>query len=217
MRKKAHWKPGNLVVPAPAALVSCAGTDGKPNLITLAWCGNINSEPPMLSVSIRPERHSHRIIMETGEFVLNIPSLDLARSVDYCGVTSGRDCDKFAATQLTPIAMAGVSCPAVEECPINIACRIAERIRLGSHDLFLARIVGVSVHADLMDADGRFRIEAANLLCYAHGHYFSLGDRLGYFGWSARKRKAARKVIHVKKKSSGGGRQKRRGKKDGGS
>lgn len=196
---KTAWKPGNLVVPAPAALVSCQLPGGTPNLITVAWCGNVNSEPPMLSVSIRPERHSHGIVCATGEFVVNLPSVALARAVDYCGVVSGRDVDKFAAASLTPVAVAGVSCPAVAECPINIACRVAERIPLGSHDLFLARVAGVTVDSALIDVDGRFRLEDAKLLCFAHGHYFSLGEQLGYFGWSVRKRKAARKVHHGKK------------------
>lgn len=201
MSKRIHWKPGNLVVPAPAALVSCQSPEGPPNLMTVAWCGNINSEPPMLAVSIRPGRHSHAIIRETGEFVLNIPSVALARAVDYCGVVSGRDVDKFEAMGLTPVAARGVACPAVTECPIAIACRVTERLPMGSHDLFLAKVVDVAVHADLVDADGRFRLEEANLLCYAHGHYFSLGDRLGYFGWSVRKRKNARKVTHAKKRN----------------
>lgn len=209
--KKTAWKPGNLVVPTPAALISCGEPGGRPNLITVGWCGNVNSDPPMLSVSIRPGRHSHGIISGTGEFVLNVPSVDLARAVDYCGVVSGRDVDKFEATGLTPVAVAGVSCPAVAECPVNIACRVEERLSLGSHDMFIARVLGLSVHSALVDVDGRFRLEDANLLCYAHGHYFSLGDRLGYFGWSVRKRKTARKVTHAKKRSPNGG--KKRGAK----
>lgn len=204
MRGKTHWQAGNLVVPTPAALVSCQAPGGRANLMTVAWCGNVNSDPPMLSVSIRPGRHSHGIIQATGEFVLNLPGLDLARAVDYCGVASGRDVDKWEALRLTPLPVSGLSCPGVAECPINIACRVTERIPLGSHDMFLARVIGVDVDERLLDADGRFRIEDANLLCYAHGHYFSLGDRLGYFGWSVRKRKTARKVTHVKKSGKGG-------------
>lgn len=185
---KAVWKPGNLVVPAPAALVSCRAPDGRANLITVAWCGNVNSTPPMLSISVQPIRYSHPILAETGEFVLNLPSVGQARAVDYCGVVSGRDVDKFVATGLTPLDMDGTACPGVAECPINISCRVTQRVELGSHDLFLALITGVSVDAELMDGTGRFRIERAKLLCYAHGFYFSLGERMGHFGWSVRKK-----------------------------
>lgn len=190
---KTEWKPGNLVLPAPAALVSCQAEGGPPNLITVAWCGNINSSPPMLSISVQPSRHSHGILEQSGEFVVNIPSLAQAREVDFCGVVSGRDMDKWAETGLTPMAMAGVSCPGVEECPVNIACNIKHTIKLGSHSLFLAEIVHVSVTSSLIDPNGRFRIEGANILCYAHGFYFGLGDKKGHFGWSVRKKKARRK------------------------
>ena len=193
MTEKTVWKPGNLVVPAPAALVSCQEGGGAPNLITIGWCGNINTNPAMLSVSIQPARHSHGIIAASGEFVVNIPARAQARAVDYCGVVSGRDIDKFAATGLTPFAMDGVSCPGVSECPISIACRVSQRIELGSHDLFLAEVLGVAVDSRLMDASGRFRLEKANLLCYAHGHYFTLGERIGHFGWSVRKKGASRR------------------------
>lgn len=177
-----------MVAPAPAALISCQRPGERPNLITLAWCGNINSDPPMLSISVRTSRHSHAIIAETGEFVLNIPSSAQARAVDYCGVVSGRDMDKFAAAGLTPVPLAALSCPAVAECPIAIACRVVARHDLGSHDMFLATVEEVSVHKDLVDRNGKFLIEKASPLCYAHGHYFALGRRLGHFGWSVRKK-----------------------------
>ena len=189
---KTVWKPGNLVLPAPAALVSCQAPGERPNMLTVAWCGNVNSAPPMLSVSIQPTRHSYGIIDGTGEFVVNIPALGQAKAVDYCGVASGRDVDKFAATGLTPCAVGGVSCPGVEECPVNIACRVTERHALGSHVMFLARVEEVAVDSSLMDKTGRFRIEQANLLCYAHGYYFALGARQGHFGWSVRKKKPVR-------------------------
>lgn len=185
---KEVWKAGNMVAPAPAALVSCRRGDERPNLITVAWCGNVNSDPPMLSVSIRPSRHSHAIIEETGEFVVNIPSVDQGRAVDYCGVVSGRDVDKFAETGLTPLAMAAVACPGVEECPVNIACRVERTVPLGSHVMFLATVLEVAADSRLMDGKGGFKLERAGVLCYAHGHYFGLGKRLGHFGWSVRKK-----------------------------
>ena len=191
---KMVWKPGNLVIPAPAALVSCMGRDGKSNLITVAWCGNVNSSPPMLSISVRPIRHSHAILVESGEFVVNIPAVQQAQAVDYCGVVSGRDIDKFASTGLTPAPAGKVACPLVAECPVNISCRIEQRHSLGSHDLFLAMVEEVAVDSRLMDASGRFLVERANFLCYAHGFYFSLGSRQGHFGWSVRKRGIGRKT-----------------------
>lgn len=189
MAGKTRWKPGNLVVPAPAALVSCRAADGRPNLITVAWCGNINTNPAMLSISVQPSRFSHAILVETGEFVVNLPSEDLARAVDYCGVASGREVDKWRETGLTECAMEGVSCPGVAEAPINIACRVTQRIGLGSHDMFLAAVQEVTVDSRLMDKGGRFRLEKAGLLCYAHGDYYTLGRKQGHFGWSVRKKK----------------------------
>ena len=189
MTDKTHWKPGNLVVPAPAALVSCQGADGKPNLITIGWCGNINSDPVMLSISVRPERYSHGLIVETGEFVVNLPATDMAWAVDYCGVASGRDVDKWAETGLTPVPIGGVSCPAVEEAPIAMACRVTQRVPLGSHDMFLATVEEVAVTSDLLDKAGKFRLDRAGLLCYAHGDYYALGRKKGHFGWSVRKKK----------------------------
>lgn len=190
MAAKTKWKPGNLVVPAPAALVSCRGADGAANLITIGWAGNINSEPPMLSISVRPERHSHGMIVESGEFVVNLPGQDLAGAVDYCGVASGRDVDKWVEAGLTPFEMESVGCPGVAEAPINIACTIDQRIPLGSHDMFLATVREVVVSSRLIDRNGRFQLEKADLLCYAHGDYYALGKKGGHFGWSVRKKKA---------------------------
>ncbi|MDR2391347.1 MAG: flavin reductase family protein [Planctomycetota bacterium] len=193
---KIAWNPGNHVFPTPAALVSCQTPGGKPNLLTVAWCGNINSNPPMLSISLRPERHSHAIIKETGEFVLNLPSRRLARAVDFCGVASGRNLDKFAASGLSPFPVARVSCPGVAECPVNLSCRVTQRVRLGSHDLFLAMIEETMVDFGLMDRNGRFQIEKADLICYAHGFYFTFGKRLGRFGWSVGK--VGRKHVYTR-------------------
>ncbi len=190
--KKTRWKPGNVVLPAPAALVSCAGADGSTNIITIAWCGNINSVPPMLFISVRPERHSHKMIVETGEFVVNLPGKKIARAVDYCGVTSGRDVDKWAECKLSPFAMENVSCPAVAEAPLNIGCKVARRIPLGSHDMFLATVEEVAVDAALVDAKGKFLLEKANMLCFAHGGDYALGEQKGFFGWSIQKKTKAK-------------------------
>lgn len=197
MPAKTVWKPGNMAAPAPAALVSCQSREGVANLITIAWCGNINTNPAMLSISVQPSRHSHAMLVETGEFVVNLPSRAQAKAVDFCGVVSGRDTDKWAATGLTPVSIDGVSCPAVLETPINIACAVEQRISLGSHDLFIARVVSMSVNSDLVDSSGRFRLERADLLCYAHGDYYVLGKRQGHFGWSVRKKKP---VLHLRKR-----------------
>lgn len=199
MVAKTVWKPGNLVVPAPAALVSCRSASGEANLVTVAWCGNVNTNPAMLSISVQPSRHSYGILVETGEFVVNLPSADMARAVDYCGVVSGRDMDKWAATGLTPLPMDGVACPAVEEAPINISCRVAQRIPLGSHDLFLAMVREVAVDSRLLDKSGRFCLDRAGLLCYAHGDYYSLGRKGGHFGWSVRKKKPVLRLHNRKR------------------
>lgn len=191
---KTVWKPGNLVMPVPAALASCGLPGEAPNLITLAWTGNVNSEPAMLFVSIRPSRYSYDIVKTTGEFVLNIPSAAQARAVDYCGVTSGRDVDKFAETGFTPIEVKGASCPGVAECPVNISCKVVDSRLLGSHEMFLARVEAVTVSSALIDRTGKFRIEKTDALAYAHGTYFSLGKALGTFGYSVRKRKPRRRA-----------------------
>ncbi len=195
--EKIAWKPGNSVYPTPAVLISCLVPGENPNLITVAWCGNINSTPAMLSISVRPIRHSHRMIVESGEFVLNIPSVDHAWAVDYCGVATGAKVDKFAACDLTPIPATIVSAPLVSECPINIECKVKDCIQLGSHDMFLAEVVATSVSSRLMDRNGKFHLDRANLLCFAHGAYYSLGGLVGKFGWSVRKKDSG---THKKKK-----------------
>lgn len=187
---KHSWKPGNMLSPVPVVLASCGGTKGwTPNLITIAWIGSVCSDPPMLSISIRPDRYSHDIIKATGEFVVNVPSLDLAKAVDWCGVVSGRDTDKFAGTGLTPAPALKVGCPIVGECPLNIECRVRRNLPLGSHTLFLAEVVAVQVSASLVDSKGRLNLQKAGLIAFAHGHYFALGRHIGHFGFSVRKRK----------------------------
>ena len=191
---KTSWKPGNMLSPVPVVIVSCGGTKGwKPNLITIAWIGSVCSEPPMLSISVRPERYSHAIIKTTGEFVVNVPSADQAKTTDWCGVVSGRDADKFAAAGLTPSAGLKVGCPIVMECPLNIECRIRKSLELGSHTLFLAEVVAVRVSSELVDSRGRLNLQKAGLMAFAHGHYFALGRHIGHFGFSVRKGKKNRR------------------------
>lgn len=187
--EKQSWKPGNVLSPAPPVLVSCGGTqDWKPNLITIAWAGNVCSDPPMLSISVRPERYSFEIIRTTREFVVNVPSLKQARAVDWCGVVSGRSEDKFAGAGLTPAPALKVRPPIVLECPLNIECRVKESLALGSHTMFVAEVVAVQVSSDLLDGKGRLSLEKCGLLAFAHGEYFVLGRRIGKFGFSVRKR-----------------------------
>jgi flavin reductase (DIM6/NTAB) family NADH-FMN oxidoreductase RutF len=189
--EKLAWKPGNVLSPVPAVLVSCGGTGGwKPNLITIAWTGNVCSEPPMLSISVRPERYSYEIIEKTREFVVNVPSLREARAVDWCGVVSGRNEEKFAGAGLTPAPALKVGCPIILECPLNIECRVRESLKLGSHTMFVADVVAVQVSAALIDAKGRLRLEKGGLIAFAHGQYFVLGSCIGRFGFSVQKRKS---------------------------
>jgi flavin reductase (DIM6/NTAB) family NADH-FMN oxidoreductase RutF len=188
--EKKSFKPGNVLAPVPAVLVSCGGTHGfKPNLITIAWTGSICSDPPMLSIAVRPERYSYGIIQATQEFAVNIPSLAQAYATDWCGMKSGRNVDKFAETGLTPAQASKVQCPIVLECPVNIECRVQQSLNLGSHTLFLAEVAAVQVSADLLDAKGKLRLEKAGLLAFAVGQYFALGRSLGRFGFSVKKSK----------------------------
>ncbi len=188
--EKQAWKPGNVLSPAPAVLVSCGATRGfKPNLITVAWTGNVCSEPPLLSISVRPERYSHGIIETTREFVVNVPSLRQARAVDWCGVVSGRSEDKFAGAGLTPAPALKVGCPIVLECPLNIECRVRKSMELGSHTLYVAEVLAVQVTAALIDGRGKLRLEKGGLLAFAHGQYFALGRCIGRFGFSVQRRK----------------------------
>ena len=185
---KQTWKPGNMLYPVPAVMVSVATPGEKPNIITVAWAGTINSDPPMLSISVRKERYSHDIIEKTGEFVVNLVNEPLTRATDFCGVRSGRDVDKFAEMKLTPVAVEGVSVPAIAESPVNLACQVTQIIPLGSHDLFLAKIVSVTVDERYLDEKGTFHLNQAGLVAYSHGEYFALGRKLGSFGYSVRKK-----------------------------
>jgi len=188
--EKQSWKPGNVLWPLPVVLVSCGGTRGwKPNLITIAWTGSVCSDPPMVSISVRPERYSFPIIKTTREFVVNVPSVRQARITDWCGMISGRNVDKFAGAKLTPFRALNVGCPVILECPINIECRVKQSMNLGSHTMFVAEVVAVQVSSSLLDSKGRLLVEKGGLLTFAHGQYFALGSFIGRFGFSVKKRK----------------------------
>lgn len=193
---KLIWKPGNLIAPVPAAMVSC-GTMEKPNIITIAWTGNVSSSPAKVSISVRPERYSYGLIKESGEFVLNLTTTALVRAADFCGVRSGREVDKFAQLGLTPLPAREVACPLVGESPVNLECRVCDVIPLGSHDLFLADVLAVHVEEELVDDHGRLRMDQCHLAAYAHGEYFALGKKVGSFGFSVRKK---RKKLPPKRK-----------------
>ncbi|MCD8118106.1 MAG: flavin reductase family protein [Lachnospiraceae bacterium] len=182
------WKPGNMLYPVPAVMVSCARPGEEPNIVTIAWAGTVNSDPPMVSVSVRPERYSHDIIKETGEFVINLTTKDTVFATDYCGVKSGRDVDKFEAMHLTPCPSVAVSCPGIAESPVCLECRVTQVIPLGSHDMFLAEIVQVTVDERYLDENGKFHLNDLGLVAYSHGEYFLLGEKLGSFGYSVRKK-----------------------------
>jgi flavin reductase (DIM6/NTAB) family NADH-FMN oxidoreductase RutF len=187
---KQSWKPGNVLAPVPAVLVSCGGKKKwKQNLITIAWAGSICSDPPMLSISIRPERHSYEIIKDTREFVVNVTTEKQAKVVDWCGMVSGRDVNKFERTELTPMEALKVNCPIVLECPINIECRVQKIIKLGTHNMFLAEVIAVQVSSELIDNKGKFRLDKSNLLAFGLGEYFKMGPRVGKFGFSVKKKK----------------------------
>ena len=186
--KKQEWKPGNMLYPVPAVMVSCAKPGQKPNIITVAWAGTICSDPVMLSISVRKERFSHEIISETGEFVVNLTTKDLCRAADFCGVRSGRDVDKFKEMKLTPLKSSRICAPGIAESPVNIECRVVEVKELGSHDMFIARVEAVTVDERFMDESGRFKLDDARLVAYSHGEYFELGEKIGKFGFSVAKR-----------------------------
>jgi flavin reductase (DIM6/NTAB) family NADH-FMN oxidoreductase RutF len=187
---KQSWKPGNVLAPVPAVLVSSGGNKKwEQNLITIAWAGSICSDPPMLSISIRSERHSYDIISSTREFVVNVTTEKQAKAVDWCGMVSGRDVNKFERTKLTSARALKVNCPIVLECPINIECRVQKIIKLGTHNMFLAEVIAVQVSSELIDNKGKFRLDKSNLLAFGLGEYFKMGPRIGKFGFSVRKRK----------------------------
>lgn len=186
---KQSWKPGTMIYPLPAVLVSCGSVEGEHNLFTVAWTGTVCTNPPMCYISVRPERHSYDIIKRTGEFVINLTTASLARATDWCGVRSGRDYDKFTEMGLTLEPAAVVQAPVVGESPISIECKVQQIIELGSHDMFLADVVNVLVDDKYINPDsGRLELERAEPIVYSHGEYFQLGEVIGHFGWSVRKK-----------------------------
>ena len=197
---KLKWKPGNMVYPLPAVLVSCGDKEGHVNLMTAAWTGTICSDPPMVYVSIRKERFSHSMIQETGEYVINLTTEELAWATDFCGVRSGRNMDKFKEMKLTPVFGELQYAPMVEESPVSIECKVTQVMELGTHDMFMAEVVAVHVDEKYMDEKGTFHLEAAKPLVYSHGQYFGVGKHIGGFGYAVRK-KAVKKAERVKKTS----------------
>ena len=198
---KESWKPGNMLYPVPAVMVSCQRPGEKANIVTVAWAGTICSDPAMLSISVRPERYSYDIISETKEFVVNLVTTDLTRACDWCGVRSGRDYDKFKEMKLTEYKSEYMDTPAIDESPVNIYCKVKKIEKLGSHHMFIAEVVGVTVDDKYMDEKGRFDLRATNLMAYSHGEYFALGKKLGKFGYSVKKNT---KGSSGKSKKSGG-------------
>ena len=183
---KQVWKAGNMLYPLPAVMVTVADRKGNDNIITLAWTGTVNSDPPMLSISVRKERYSHAMLLETGEFAVNLVTEELTRAMDFCGVRSGRDLDKFAAAGLTREPATQVAAPLIAESPLSLECRVRQVIELGSHDLFLADILAVCVDERYLDEKGTFHLNDARLTAYSHGAYFGLGRKLGTFGFSVK-------------------------------
>ena len=184
---KQYWRPGNMLYPVPAVMVSCGLPDEKPNIITIAWAGTVCSSPAMVSISVRKERYSHHILKESGEFVINLVTKDLVRAADYCGVRSGRDVDKFA------------------EIPVNIECKVTEIKELGSHDLFLAEVTNVTIEDKYLNEQGKFELNQAGLITYSHGEYFILGEKAGSFGYSVRKKSSGQKNKGKKRSTCGKG------------
>ena len=199
---KQIWKPGNMLYPLPAVMVSVADKEGNPNIITVAWAGTVCTNPPMVSISVRPERYSYHMIEETGEFVINLTTEKLAYATDYCGVRSGRDVDKFKELHLTPEKAEHVSAPLIGESPVNIECRVVKKETPGSHHIFLPEVKVVHVDDAYMDQKGRFALEKTDPIVYVHGQYYSLGKLLGTFGYSVKKpaKKTVKKNVKKKKK-----------------
>lgn len=185
---KQLWKPGNMLYPLPAVMVSTADKEGRDNILTVAWTGTVCSDPAMVYISVRKERYSYHMLEETGEYVINLTTEELARATDYCGVRSGRDVDKWKEMNLTRGSAKTVSVPVIVQSPVNIECKVEQILPLGSHDMFLARVTAVQVDEDLLDEKGRFALEKANPLVYSHGDYFGCGEWLGKFGFSVKKK-----------------------------
>ena len=197
--EKTAWKGGALLAPVPAVLVSC-GDMQESNIITIGWTGILNTKPCKTYISVRPERHSYAMIKKTMEFVINLPSIEYVRSVDLCGCKSGKNTDKWLEGNFTKQEPVSLSTPMIDQCPISLECKVCDIVPLGTHDMFIAEIVAVHVANDIVDVNGRLRIERAKLFAYAHGQYFALGEKLGDFGYSVKKK--PRKPATKKRKPS---------------
>lgn len=202
MSKISFQKPGNFLYPVPAVMVSCQNRAGEANIITVAWAGTVCSDPPMLSISVRKERHSYEMLHETGEFVVNLTSEDLVRSCDFCGCTTGAKIDKFTACHLTKEESEKIKAPAIQEAPVSLECVVRQEMELGTHVMFLAEVVCVRVDQQYLDEKGTFHMEKAGLTAYSHGMYHALGKRLGSFGFSVRKNEAKKKKRRGRKSKS---------------
>lgn len=190
---KQDWKPGTMIYPLPAVMVSCGATPEEYNILTVSWTGTICSEPAMCYISVRPQRHSYDIIKRNGCFVINLTNNALARATDFCGVRSGRDVDKFKEMKLTPGKAHFVAAPTIEESPVSIECEVVEIKPLGSHDMFIARVVNVQVDEKYILEDGKLDMAAMDLIAYSHGEYFDVSNPKGFFGWSVRRKKVIRR------------------------
>lgn len=186
---KQTWKAGNMLYPLPVVMVSMADEKGKSNIITVAWAGTICTNPPMLSISVRPERYSYEILKRTGEFVVNLTTEELAYATDYCGVRSGKDVDKFTEMKLTEEKASIVNAPLIQESPVNIECKVKKIEELGSHHMFLAEVVAVNIDETYLNNKSKFELSKAKPIVYSHGEYYGIGDLLGTFGYSVRKKK----------------------------
>ena len=187
---KQDWKPGTMIYPLPAAMISCGSTPEEYNIFTVSWLGTISSTPPMCYISVRPSRHSYEIIKKNGEFVINLTTEELARATDWCGVRSGKDHNKFQEMKLTPGKATIVNAPVIEESPICIECRVKEIMPLGSHDMFIADVVNVRADEQFLHPEtGKFDMQKAKLMAYSHGHYYALGNKIGKFGWTVQRKK----------------------------
>ena len=191
---KIEWKPGNMLYPLPAVMVSCGTKPEEYNIITVSWAGTINTNPPMVSISVRKERHSFNLIKENGEFVINLTTKSLAKAADWCGVKSGKEFDKFKEMNLTPVEASRIKTPLIAESPVNIECEVTQVIELGTHHLFLAKVVAVNVEEKYLDKEtNKFDLRQTDPIAYMHGSYYTMGENLGRFGFSVRKKKEKRK------------------------
>ncbi|MCG8470694.1 MAG: flavin reductase family protein [Desulfobacterales bacterium] len=201
---KVTWRPGNMIYPLPAVMVSCGETEEEYNIITIAWTGTICSDPPMCYISVRPNRHSYDILKRTKEYVINITTQELAKATDWCGVRSGRKYNKFSEMSLTPGKAQKVNAPIIEEAPLHLECKVKEIVPLGTHDMFISEIVNVQADERYLDEEtGTFHLDQANPICYSHGQYHSLGKKLGKFGFSVEKKKRKKKrckILSTRKK-----------------